>query len=98
VEDFRALLRGRIGFGRDLQLVGRKPSVTFSPTDQFSWKSGVEKEVMIGFPKKASESMATSPNPIRGDYRIQQLPDLVIRVIPTEIKDGTGTKVVEVIG
>jgi hypothetical protein len=99
VGDFRALLRGRTAFGRDFRVVGPDAILTIVPAEDFECKTTeTEKNIEMSLSLTAANALADALQPRRGDYHVPTLPHLTVRVVPSEIRDHTGTKIVEVIG
>jgi hypothetical protein len=99
VSDVQSLLRSRTGFGRTFLISGPKAVVVIVPAEQFAWQRvDADDHVKVELPASAARSLAAILQSRRGEYRTPDLPDLTIRVVPSEIKDHTGTHVVRVIG
>jgi suppressor of fused-like protein len=99
VRGFQALLRGRIAFGRAFDINGPSVIVTFAPAALFGWKimDGGQK-TQVALSGIAAQALAAALQPTRGDYSVLELPKLKVRIVPSEIKDHTGKKIVQVIG
>jgi suppressor of fused len=97
VGDFRALLRGRTAFGRDFHVVGPDAILRVVPAENFDC-THTKNHLEMGLSSNAAKALADVLHPTRGDYQVSGLPFLTVRVVPSEIRDHTGTKVVEVIG
>jgi hypothetical protein len=99
VSDFQALLRGRTAFGRVFRVVGPDAILTIVPAEEFECKrTKMEKNTEMRLSLTAAKALAHALQPRRGDYHVPALPHLTVRVVPSEIRDDTGTKVIEVIG
>jgi suppressor of fused-like protein len=99
VGNIQGLLRGRIPFERTFHIVGPDLTVVFSAADQFRFDTNAaEKTVNISLTVRMAEELAGAIRPLRGDYHAISVPNLSIQVVPTNILDDRGEKVVEVIG
>ena len=96
VDSIRRGLKGRIPFARPFHLCGRERTIHMLPGEPVAVTTTDNALTLTLSPAVAAEMLSTL-QPRRGDYRWGKLPDLVIRVVPTEIK-GDGDKVVDVIG
>lgn len=96
IEDLIALLDGRIPFDRDFSLMGRGTIVSFRPAETAGFGVDAMELAIDTTPELAREIMQTV-KPQRGVYRFNQLPNLKIEVLPTEIKDQEGA-VTSVVG
>lgn len=90
------LLRGRTAHGRDFELVGKKGSLTFEPSEEAGW-SGTSSNLAVRVSSALREQMMKAIVPKRGKLTFAALPDFVLDVVPTEIKDQEGN-VIETIG
>ena len=97
IELLRLLLRGRIAFGRAFAIHAPKCVLRFEPGEKSSCENG-EKGWVLTLTVESAEHLADRLQVKRGEYRLPELPEIVIRVVPSEIKDPTGKTVVEVIG
>jgi hypothetical protein len=98
VTGLKALLRGRIPFGKDFELAGPNGSVSFSPSDEVGWKMNADNTTSITLPGDAAQNLAKVLQPLRGKYEIAELPNLTVKIVPSKIMDQTGKKVIETIG
>jgi hypothetical protein len=97
--ELSALLRGRTGFGRPFRILGSDAKVMISPAQKPAWKLDGEKQMMmVGLPAEGAKALAAVLRPVRGEYRVGELPGVTVKVVPSEIKDADGKTVVEVIG
>lgn len=96
IEDLISLLDGRIPFERDFSLMGRGTIVSFRPAETAGF--GVDTlELAIDTTNELAREIMQTVKPTRGVYRFNQLPNLTIEVLPTEIKDQDG-KVTSTVG
>jgi hypothetical protein len=99
IPDIQALLRGRTVVGRDFRLVGPEITTIFSSAGKFAWTNNAsEKSVKIDLSPAIAQALFSILKPRRGDYSLPNMPELTIRVVPSNIMDHTGKNVVEVIG
>src|SRR5205814_1741700 len=97
IESINSVLAGRIPFGRPLQLASKKAVVQLEPAETFSYD--IEDDaIVIKLPAAAAREFVQIVPPKRGEYYLATAPDLVIRIVPSEIKDETGRRVIRVIG
>ena len=96
VDDIRTLWRGRLLHGRKLLVMSAKSRISFEPADHLSWKED-QGLVSIGFPQAALQQFADCLRPQRGSYTIPAAPGIVVRIVPSDIKDQAGN-VVRTIG
>lgn len=90
VENLVAMLRGRLGHGRDFLLVAKGLQIVLRPGT--SDRAG---EGILELTKEAVDGLRRTLKPTRGVYPV--FPGFSIRVVPTEIKDRDG-QVLRVIG
>ncbi len=96
VEDLVALLEGRIPFDRDFSLMGRGTIVSFRPAETAGF--GIDTmELAIDTTPDLAREIVEVVKPARGVYRFSTFPQLVIEILPTEIKDQEG-QVTHVVG
>ena len=77
-------------------LYGRQQGILFRPDAEDAWKTDKGLAVLSLSPQTLVEMLA-SLKPERGDYRWSRLANVVIQVVPSEIKDQDG-KVIKVFG
>ncbi|HVX87203.1 MAG TPA: suppressor of fused domain protein [Phycisphaerae bacterium] len=97
VADLQALLRGRIPFNRPFRVRSASTIVRFLPAPSLN-VTREESTLTVELPSETARSLADSLRPQRGDYPVPTAPHLLVRVIPTDIKDATGEKIIETIG
>ena len=90
------VLPGRIPFGRELLVPGMDMPVTFKPDTSWSLQTD-DTFVIIYLNAEESRGVAAALLPFRGDYRVNEVPGLVVRIVPSEIVGPDGT-VTETIG
>lgn len=96
VDSIRRALKGRILHGRGYALIGRKFEVRLNPGEEgTACRSGSDLDLTL--PKQVAADMLSTLAPRRGEYRWAGLPGLVLRVLPSEIRDQKG-QVTETIG
>lgn len=89
------VLPGRIPFGRELLVPGADMPVTFKP--DASWSLQTDDAFAIIYLNAAeARGVAAALLPYRGDYRVSEVPGLVLRIVPSEITGADGS--VEIIG
>jgi suppressor of fused len=96
VDAVKALLRGRILHGRRLLVRSSKGQVGFEPGPKVSWKEDQGLFVVELSPSTAEE-FVNCLKPQRGLYTAPSARDIVIRIVPSDIKDHEG-KVLRTIG
>jgi hypothetical protein len=96
VESFIQVLPARITHGRAFALMSPEATVEFvaSPGGACAIE---ESALKVALSAAAAEEIASSLRPVRGEYTLKSIPDLVIRVEPSEIRDRDGN-IVETIG
>ncbi len=92
-----AVLPGRLPHGRDLSISGRSSMLVFHPGEASGLAVEDEDVYVMSLSDAACAEVVGTLRPERGEYRFAELPDLVIEVVPTEIRAQNGD-VVEVIG
>ena len=97
VRDLRVVLPGRLPHDRPLVVASGTHVVTLESGDCCSWQVKGPTEITIRLTRAAVEELAEVLVPARGTYRLKGFPELVLVVVPSEIKDPKGN-VVEVIG
>jgi hypothetical protein len=95
VARFRKRLLGRLPFGRELALHGKNASVHFEPAAQSRYRAD-EHELVIELSDADLRRFADSLHAHAGVYPVCGIPNLVVEVLRTEIKDSDG-HVVEVV-
>lgn len=98
ISEFCALLSGRVPFNREFQVFGADQSMRFVPSERFHVTLTASDELCVHVPARMARDLAAKLQPKRGDYQSSESPSLVVRVIPTLIKDAEGKNVVETIG
>ncbi|MFT3686166.1 MAG: suppressor of fused domain protein [Phycisphaerales bacterium] len=98
IEDLRAQLVGRIPFQRPFSVIGPEYGMNVSPGDRVNATVAEEKRLELVLSPKAAADIAAALKPIRGEYTVAAAPELVIQVVPTEIRDAKGEQVTQVIG
>jgi hypothetical protein len=96
VRDVVRLLKTRLMHDKPFALYGPQQGIVFKPDAEDAWKTEEALAVLPLSPQTAVEMLA-SLRPERGDYRWDRLPNVVIKVVPSEIKDQDGN-VTRVIG
>jgi hypothetical protein len=96
VASLQRMARSRVPYGREFELMGPGKAVVFRPAPAAAWSAEDEELVVDVSPALAHEILSTL-RPQRGLYTSAALPGFVIRVNPTEIRDGEG-RVVRTIG
>ena len=96
VAELASILAGRICHGKPLLLTDGTQSVHLVPGEAPRAKLGSE-GLEITLTPALTERIATELKPQRGDYAWDQLPNLVVTVEPSEIRDHEG-KVVKTVG
>lgn len=96
VPDLRAMLTGQVSGGGSCALIGEKQVIAFESDHSNGWST--EKGILTikVSPKLLSQVLETL-KPQRGEYSWPLLPNLVIHVVPSEIKDRHG-EVIKTIG
>lgn len=97
VVDLQALLRGRIPFSRPFLVRSANAAVRFLPAPALNI-SREDETLTVELTADAARMLADRLRPQRGDYPFPNGAALVVRVVPTEIKDSTGKNVEKVIG
>jgi suppressor of fused len=97
VDIFQALLRGRTPFGRPCYVQARDMVVDFVPGGVVNWVRQSEHGYEVALTASIALWLAEVIRPIRGEYRLEGIPEFVVVVAPTQILDADG-KVVEEIG
>jgi hypothetical protein len=90
------LLRSRLMHDKPFAFFGPQQGILFRPDAEDAWKTE-ESLVVVSLSPQTLVEVLGSLKPARGDYRWNRLPNVVIRVVPSEIKDQHG-KVIRVIG
>lgn len=93
VDELKALLPGRLGFGKGLSIKSEIAAWNFLPGDTVGW----DHERGITLTPEAARGLAEALRVKAGDYRSPMAPGLVLRVIPTAIRDAQG-EVVRMLG
>jgi hypothetical protein len=96
VPDLLRALRGRLLHDRDFILHGDNQYVTLRPGEQNAWNFDSETLTLTLTPALCRE-MCDGVQPRRGTYTWLAFPELLLEIVPTEIKDADG-KVIEVVG
>lgn len=96
VADLVDLLPLRVPYNKLLMVKGIEQSVSFLLAGKSEHHLGAT-GVGIKLVATASHDIAETLQPKRGDYRVESLPGLIWRVVPSEITDAQG-EVVETIG
>jgi suppressor of fused len=90
------LLRGRLPFGRPLNVHGPDQAVTFTPGTVFSARQeGPNTDVTL--PPGTVDELIQTIRPVAGEYRVPSAPGLVIHIERSVITDGEGN-IVETVG
>jgi hypothetical protein len=97
VRDFKAVLPGRIPHQQGLNVVSKEGRMTFEPAQECHWQLDNEGALHVHLSARAAEELAETVVAKAGEYFIPSFPQLVFRVIKSEIKDAAG-KIVETIG
>lgn len=92
-----AVLPGRLPHSRDLSISGQSSMLVFHPAEVSGFEDEDEDVYVMSLSPAACAEITGTLRAERGEYRISELPDLVIEVVPTEIRSQNGD-VVEVIG
>lgn len=90
------VLPGRVPFGQSLIIKGSDHLVSLLPGNS----NGLALEdgrLKITLDTRGAMALAEMLQQRRGEFNIQELPTLTVKVVPSEIRDRTG-KVIDVIG
>lgn len=98
VEDFLAMVRLRIGAGKSFVVIGKGTALVFAPGEETKWSAEEEGFVTIDVSPTLQLELMNTVVVKRGVYRFDSCPNFTLEVVPTEIKDGEGKKVVRVVG
>jgi hypothetical protein len=96
-DSIRRILPGRVPFGRTLKIAGLDGQVVLEPGEGNAATLREDGVLVLTLTGDTARSLATLIQPQRGQYRLKELPGLLIEVVPTEIRNREG-EVVEVIG
>lgn len=98
IAELRTQLVGRIPFQRPFSVIGPEYGMNVTPGDRVSATIAEQKRLELVLSPKAAADLAAALKPIRGEYTVPAAPELVIHVVPTEIRDAEGKRVTQVIG
>lgn len=97
VEGVKQMLRGRTGHGRHFELVGPESRVEFDLSEEPGLSIDGDDLVLYLTPQLAS-TIEGSLLPQRGEYRWEELEDVVFEVQQAEIRDAEDGEVIRVLG
>jgi suppressor of fused-like protein len=92
VPDVALMLAGRVGLGKIAAIYGRNGRILLRPGDGSSWT--VEGDALaLTLPADAARALAGQIAVRAGDYRVAEVPELRLHVVPSVIRDEQGNEV-----
>jgi len=95
--DVKMMFKGRLGHGNSFLIHGPAKSIAFEPAEVPGWRTDDNGLPVISAGRQFVDEFLRKVEPRRGIYRFESFPNLMLEIVPTEIKDADG-KVIRVIG